>query len=230
MKQSKGITLVALIITIIVLLILAGVTLNMVMGDNGIIKKAQIAKEKTNQAVKNEEDNLNYIENLLNSEDISNGRGNESTIIPDFTPLISNVYSYGFTIEIDIDAVCYDFLVNGEFKQAGQEKICKVDNLEANKEYKVIVVAIDSEGNSKKGIINVTTKKEILFTKSFLESGTTNGNVVITENNKNQSAGLSMTGASSNNLGNYDLTKVNRWYKNINLTEYNNLKFYAKKL
>ena len=50
MKENKAITLIALIITIIVLLILAGVTLNMIMGDSGIFKKAQIAKEETNYA------------------------------------------------------------------------------------------------------------------------------------------------------------------------------------
>lgn len=41
---SKGITLIALIITIMVLIILAGVTLNMVLGDDGVIKQAQEEK------------------------------------------------------------------------------------------------------------------------------------------------------------------------------------------
>jgi len=44
-KHQKGITLIALVITIIVLLILAGVTINMVLGDDGIIQQAQSAKE-----------------------------------------------------------------------------------------------------------------------------------------------------------------------------------------
>ncbi len=47
LTSNNAITLIALIITIIVLLILSGVTLNMVMGDNGIINKATIASEKT---------------------------------------------------------------------------------------------------------------------------------------------------------------------------------------
>ena len=46
-REEKGITLVVLIITIIVLLILAGVTLNMVMGENGLFGKANNAKNKT---------------------------------------------------------------------------------------------------------------------------------------------------------------------------------------
>lgn len=48
--ENDAITLIALIITMIVLLILAGVTLNMVMGDSGIFSKANTAKEQTNIA------------------------------------------------------------------------------------------------------------------------------------------------------------------------------------
>jgi len=43
LKEQKGITLVALVVTIIVLLILAGVTIALVLGQNGIIGKAQTA-------------------------------------------------------------------------------------------------------------------------------------------------------------------------------------------
>ena len=43
LKSKKGITLVALVVTIVVLLILAGVSINAVLGDNGIIKKANQA-------------------------------------------------------------------------------------------------------------------------------------------------------------------------------------------
>ncbi len=53
-KDEKGITLIALVITIIVLLILAGVTIAALSGDNGILKRAAEAKEQTNQ--KNDEE------------------------------------------------------------------------------------------------------------------------------------------------------------------------------
>ena len=53
--SNSAITLIALIITIIVLLILAGVTLNMVMGDSGIFSKANQAKNKTEVAQYEEE-------------------------------------------------------------------------------------------------------------------------------------------------------------------------------
>ena len=46
LKKQGGITLIALVITIIVLLILAGVSISMLTGDNGIITQAQKAKRK----------------------------------------------------------------------------------------------------------------------------------------------------------------------------------------
>ena len=51
MKNQKGITLVALVITIIVLLILAGVSISLVLGNNGILTKASDAVVKNEAAV-----------------------------------------------------------------------------------------------------------------------------------------------------------------------------------
>ena len=49
MKNNKGITLIALVITIIVLLILAGVAISMLSGENGILRQAADAKTKTEE-------------------------------------------------------------------------------------------------------------------------------------------------------------------------------------
>ena len=62
-NETSGITLVALVVTIVVLLILAGVTINLVFSDNGIIKIAQEAANKMNQA---QEDTLQGLKNLAN--------------------------------------------------------------------------------------------------------------------------------------------------------------------
>ncbi|MCI8352337.1 MAG: hypothetical protein HFJ58_01755 [Clostridia bacterium] len=50
LKQNKGITLIALIVTIIILLILAGVTINILIGDNGLFNTAKIAGESYEEA------------------------------------------------------------------------------------------------------------------------------------------------------------------------------------
>ena len=61
MKKEKGITLVTLVVTIIVLIILAGVSLNATLGDNGIITQAQKAKENMELARVEEEEQLNSL-------------------------------------------------------------------------------------------------------------------------------------------------------------------------
>ncbi len=57
LKGQKGITLIALVITIIILLILAGVTISLTLGENGLFKTAEgAAKNYVNEA--NKEKNL----------------------------------------------------------------------------------------------------------------------------------------------------------------------------
>ena len=49
-RKNKGITLITLIVTIIILLILAGITITAIFGENGMINKSITAEEKTNIA------------------------------------------------------------------------------------------------------------------------------------------------------------------------------------
>ncbi|MGN1327038.1 MAG: type II secretion system protein, partial [Clostridia bacterium] len=50
LKKEQGITLIALVVTIVVLLILAAVSLNLVLGNNGLITKSKDAKDQTEMA------------------------------------------------------------------------------------------------------------------------------------------------------------------------------------
>ncbi len=65
--ESKGITLIALVITIIVLLILAGVSIAMLTGENGILTQAQRAKTETENAAANEAATLDDYNDYLNN-------------------------------------------------------------------------------------------------------------------------------------------------------------------
>lgn len=49
--KNNGITLVALVVTIVVLLILAGVSISLVLGDNGLISQAKQSANATKEAV-----------------------------------------------------------------------------------------------------------------------------------------------------------------------------------
>ena len=65
--EDEGITLVALVVTIIILLILAGVTINMVLGQNGLIEKSKIAKGKYENAALDEKAQLKNTTDLMDS-------------------------------------------------------------------------------------------------------------------------------------------------------------------
>lgn len=71
MKENKGITLVALVVTIIILLILAGISI-MVLTQTGIFDKVNLAKQKSEEAQKLENATLESYENSIN-EIISTG-------------------------------------------------------------------------------------------------------------------------------------------------------------
>ena len=68
-KNNKGITLIALVITIIVLLILAGVSIAMLTGENGILTQAQNAKDKTDEAQEKEKIQLAITASQLKNTD-----------------------------------------------------------------------------------------------------------------------------------------------------------------
>ena len=65
-KKEKGITLIALVITIIVLLLLAGVAISMLSGENGILKQAQTAKKATGDSEFEEEVKLAVVASKTN--------------------------------------------------------------------------------------------------------------------------------------------------------------------
>lgn len=68
MKNQKGITLIALVITIIVLLILAGVTIAMLTGENGILNKATGAVSDTEKATAEEAIKMEVYNNIATNE------------------------------------------------------------------------------------------------------------------------------------------------------------------
>ena len=66
--NQKGITLIALVITIVVLLILAGVSINAIFSENGIINKAKDVQTKTDQATESDLDAINGLNEWINDK------------------------------------------------------------------------------------------------------------------------------------------------------------------
>ena len=111
-KSNLGITLIALIITIIVLLILAGVTLNMVMGENGIFGKANNAKNKTEVAQYEEELRMCVLE--LQTDVATNGTTfNMDTIKNKFVEKVKELEN---TTEIEFPTEESETRLDGTYK------------------------------------------------------------------------------------------------------------------
>lgn len=80
-SNQTGITLIALVVTIVVLLILAGVTINAVFSDRGIIKKAQDAQNKANESIQKDMNEINALENWLNENTGESNNDKEVNIL-----------------------------------------------------------------------------------------------------------------------------------------------------
>ena len=106
LRKNKGITLIALVITIIVLLILAGVAIAMLSGENGILKKAAESKIKTEQAQKEEETRLADMETTANfltnniSYKIKNGYMTGFTVGEKVSEINKKLKSLGYEINL----------------------------------------------------------------------------------------------------------------------------------
>ena len=83
---EKGITLVALVITIVILIILATITINVAFGEGGLIEKAQQAKNLTEEATREEQESLNSLMSAyanIMAEEGENGTGGTTPEEPD---------------------------------------------------------------------------------------------------------------------------------------------------
>ena len=112
--NNKGITLITLVVTIIVLLILAGITIGTITDDNGIIKKAQEAANKTEEATKNEQEALNSLLNEMDS--IMNGTdgGNVPIIGSINGNIIWSTGSASLELTTDVEGVTIQYRKNSD--------------------------------------------------------------------------------------------------------------------
>lgn len=82
--KNKGITLIILVITIIIMLILAGVVITLAIGNNGLIGKAKEAKEKTNKQTAIEQINLKITNSIIKKYEVEQREPNLQELADDF--------------------------------------------------------------------------------------------------------------------------------------------------
>ena len=99
MRKEKGITLVSLVVTIIILIILAGISINTLVGENGIIIRAQQAKGNIALAKQKEEEQLNELYEQL--EGSNQGIPPEEGTIGDLTNKLQDLQNKFDTIQAE---------------------------------------------------------------------------------------------------------------------------------
>ena len=108
-KQEKGITLIALVVTIVVLLILAGVSISLVLNNNGVISKAKDAKNQYAEAQTNEEKQLNEVSDWIDTkvgdttgENSNYDPASEGVTIPDGYYYVGGTKAKGIVISDNV--------------------------------------------------------------------------------------------------------------------------------
>ena len=115
-KNNKGITLLALVITIIIIIILAGITINAVVGDNGLIYQARSSKDMTSNEIESEgistNDVMTEYANVMAEDNeiglLSETKANAPVLTKNMVPVKWNGYTEVETTQDDPDWYDYE--------------------------------------------------------------------------------------------------------------------------
>ena len=130
--KEKGITLIALVVTITVLIILATVSINTVLGDNGIIKRAQKARDSYSNSQKSEDEQMAVLANEMAQYDEDENSG-----------VIEKTKSYvGYYADIDgdgtVDGIIYaDLAVGGSGQWSNDNGAFSYETITGVKDYTI---------------------------------------------------------------------------------------------
>ena len=123
-KMSKGITLIALVVTIIVLLILAGISVQMLTGDNGILTKTGQAKKKTYVESVKEQIQLKAFESLD-----ENGKINKEQLKTNLEKIGATVRGEDFPIAVILNGLNYEVNDQGVVKKVAPTLMATLKNV-----------------------------------------------------------------------------------------------------
>ena len=167
--REHGITLVALVITIIILLILAGVAIT-ALTQTGLFEKAKEAKEKTINSQEEEQNILNKYQDSID-EITGNVRSEKDNIISTkiadvkFKAKEVNGKYIGIEVEKNDNAKGYIYILNNKVVNVSKTETYFYENLDFNRNYQIKVIAIDEDAKLKDSEVKEvkTLEKQYLF-------------------------------------------------------------------
>ena len=184
-KTEKGITLVALVVTIVVLLILAGVSINLVLGNNGIIAKAKDAETKSAEASQNDLKGMNAL-----TEEMNNALGEK-------TKVDLSKYKIGDYVNYTYDPVSSGYETKTEENGYGNQTIAQTTGLTWK------VLNVDKENDTVDIISENPTSQDVNF---FNILGYNNGPYLMNEICKAQYSNKSL-GVNARSINLLDMEK-----------------------
>ena len=218
-SNQTGITLIALVVTIVVLLILAGVSINALFGDSGIINKAKDAQNKMNQAAENDQKGINELSNWLDSKtNGSTGEVNNPPTTSKISTLVGTVVdkntkaedAYGNKITIPkgfkvlahgTEAGSATYTYSGDNIPAVQDGIVIENGEDKNQFVWVPVGTINNKSGDSRGTTStITLGRYSNFTKQ-------NGNYVPAQTAENYTQETVITTGSTQNQ-NYTIARL----------------------
>lgn len=159
---ESGVTLVALVVTIIVLAILIGISINLTLGDNGIITIAKKAKENIELAKIEEEKELNELYTQLETIGTSSGGTNYDAIVKltEFKTAIANAIDEagGVKPEVTAETSVFENNIKGILQEATKNATATSEDIAKGKTAYVKGNLIEGDANSNAGVLRLVSK------------------------------------------------------------------------
>ncbi len=187
-RREKGITLIALVITIIILLILAGISIATLTGENGLLTKANTAKTETKKVNAEEQVKIAVAGSFNNEGKLTADKVKEELRkIPNVGDIRDT--DGGFPIEVDLDGYTFEIDGNGKVirkavKPVVNYTLSREEQVNEGTEVTVTITASIGEGET----ITKITKPDgitVMNTNTTNFSVTTNGVYVVTVEGSN---------------------------------------------
>ena len=183
-KSTKGITLIALVVTIIILLILAGISIAMLTGNNGVLTQAKSAKENTR--VGEVQEKVKLAAQAALTDNLGNGIEKEK-----FQEELNNMFTQGEQVGLEYDETNKKYTVTVDKYEVEVSNMGAVGEAkEATIQAKLTLTYKNTEQKAGENVASVVDKNVPIPTNFYYVGGTKDTGVVISDNRADENQGV----------------------------------------
>ena len=183
-KSTKGITLIALVVTIIILLILAGVSIAMLTGNNGVLTQAKSAKENTR--VGEVQEKVKLAAQAALTDNLGNGIEKKK-----FQEELNNMFTQGEQVGLEYDETNKKYTVTVDKYEVEVSNMGAVGEAkEATIQAKLTLTYKNTEQKAGENVAKVVDKNVPIPTNFYYVGGTKDTGVVISDNSADENQGV----------------------------------------